>query len=89
MITRRINAGACTLGENHIYVFGGRSEGDEFYETIERYNLDLNLWNMLHIKLPNKLSNLFAFHFSNNNEDNIIIFGGVKKVEQIHKAEMQ
>ena len=26
--SRRINCGACAIGKNHIFVFGGRSEGD-------------------------------------------------------------
>lgn len=79
MHTKRINPGACFLGENHLYVFGGRSELDEYFDSIERYNIDLNLWNMLHISLPEKLTNMFAFSFNINDEDNILIFGGLKK----------
>lgn len=70
------------MGENHIYVFGGRSEGDEFFDTIERFNIDLNLWNMLQIKLPKKLCNLFAFPFFINNQDNIVVLGGLKKTSE-------
>ena len=44
---RRINSGSCTVGTTHIFVFGGRSEGDAFYDSIERLNIDLNLWNLL------------------------------------------
>lgn len=49
---RRINCGACMIGKNHIFVFGGRNEGDTFYDTVERLNIELNLWNLLKVKLP-------------------------------------
>lgn len=73
---RRINCGACTIGSNHIFVFGGRNESDTFYDTVERLNIELNLWNLLKIKLPRKLCNVMAFTFD---ENNIIILGGLKK----------
>ena len=74
--SRRINCGACAIGKNHIFVFGGRSESDVFYETVERFNIELNLWNLLKIQLPKKLCNVFAFTFD---EQNIIIMGGLRK----------
>jgi len=46
---RRINCGACMIGHNHIFVFGGRSETDAFYDSVERLNIELNLWNLLKI----------------------------------------
>jgi N-acetylneuraminic acid mutarotase len=73
--SRRINCGACTIGKNHIFVFGGRSEGNVFYDTVERLNIELNLWNLLKILLPEKLCNVFAFTY---NDENIIIMGGLK-----------
>ena len=80
MNSRRINCGACTIGKNHIFVFGGRSEGEgsSFYDTVERYNIELNLWNLLKIQLPKKLCNIFAFTLSS---DMIIILGGLKKYQ--------
>lgn len=57
-------------------MLGGRSESDAFYDSVERYNVELNLWNLLKIKLPQKLCNMFAFTFK---EDMIIIMGGLKK----------
>jgi Kelch motif len=79
MSIKRISPGACSIGETHIYVFGGRSEGDEFFDSIERYNVELDLWNMLTVKLPRKLCNLFAFSFTANSQDNILVMGGLKK----------
>ncbi len=46
---RRINCGACQIGKNHIFVFGGRNEVDTFYDTVERLNIELNLWNLLKV----------------------------------------
>lgn len=58
----RVNPGVCTLA-NYVYVFGGRThvENDDFLCSIERLNIDLNLWNYVKIKLPTPLCNLFAF----------------------------
>ena len=46
--SKRINCGSCIIGMNHVFVFGGRNEGT-FYDTVERFNIELNLWNMLKI----------------------------------------
>jgi len=46
---KRINCGACSIGKNHIFVFGGRNEGNNFFDSIERFNIELNLWNLLKI----------------------------------------
>ena len=81
MILPRINAGASTLDSTFIYVFGGRNEGDKFYDSVERYNSEMNLWTLLEIRLPTALSNHFVFPFANDNngnEDNIIVLGGLK-----------
>jgi len=72
---RRLNCGACLVGNNHIFVFGGRNE-ETFYDTVERLNIELNLWNLLKIQLPSKICNTFAFTF---NEENIILMGGLKR----------
>jgi hypothetical protein len=83
MNLKRINAGACRAphDENYIYVFGGRSDGDEIYDSIERYNIELDCWNMLEIRLPKKLCNMFVFPFENGNQDNFIVMGGLKPRE--------
>ncbi len=72
---RRLNCSACMVGTNHIFVFGGRNE-DTFYDSVERLNIELNLWNLLIIKMPVRICNTFAFMFS---EENIILMGGLKK----------
>lgn len=73
----RINAGACSTGQRFIYVFGGRSQGEEFYDTIERYNVELNIWSVLRVTMPIGLCNLYCFTFLK--EDRIVILGGLKK----------
>lgn len=73
----RINPGACSTGQRYIYVFGGRSQGEEFYDTIERYNVDLNLWSVLRVTMPVGLCNLHCFTFLK--EDRIVILGGLKR----------
>lgn len=78
MNSKRLNCGACMIGKNHIFVFGGRNDSDTFYDSVERLNIELNLWNLLKIRLPEKLCNIFAFIF---NTDNIIIMGGLKQFD--------
>ena len=79
MNVERINPGCCTFGHNYVYVFGGRGTNpkDEFYDSIERLNTDLNLWSFIKVRLPSKLCNLYAFPVKN---DYILILGGLKKV---------
>ena len=54
-------------------------ERNEFTDTIERYNEELQIWTLLTIKLPHKISNCYAFSFS---ADFIIIMGGITKKKQ-------
>jgi N-acetylneuraminic acid mutarotase len=81
----RINPGACSAGSSYIYAFGGRSQGEEFYDTIERYNVELNLWSVLRVTLPVALCNLYCFTFLK--EDRIVILGGLKKRSVKNKLE--
>jgi N-acetylneuraminic acid mutarotase len=79
----RINPGVCSTSNNYIYVFGGRSLGEEFYDTIERFNIELNLWSILRVKMPYGLCNLYCFTFQK--EDRIVILGGLKKKQAKNK----
>lgn len=81
----RINPGACSTGQRYIYVFGGRSQGEEFYDTIERYNVDLNIWSVLRVTMPVGLCNLHCFTFLK--EDRIVILGGLKR--KVNKNKLQ
>jgi len=47
----RINASACKCGTKYLYLFGGLDNRD-FLDSIERYNLTLDIWTILKIKLP-------------------------------------
>jgi hypothetical protein len=51
-------------------------EKNEFTDSIERYNVQLEIWTTLNIKMPHKISNSFAFSFS---EESILIMGGITK----------
>lgn len=85
MNVRRINAAAVAVSSatgNHVYVFGGRGEGDEFHDSVERYSCDMDFWNILEIKLPKSLCNHFVFPFTNGVTDSFIVFGGVRPKEQ-------
>lgn len=79
MNVERINPGCCVVDHQHVYVFGGRSADPhaDFFETIERLNVDLNLWSFLKVKLPTGLTNLFAFQVK---KDYILVLGGITRV---------
>lgn len=80
MNTERINPGCCTFDKQYVYVFGGRSADAraDFYDSIERFNVDLNLWSFFKIRLPEKLCNLYAFTVK---KDYIMVLGGLKRVK--------
>lgn len=80
MNVERINPGCCTFEKQYVYVFGGRSADarSDFFDSIERFNVDLNLWSFFKIRLPEKLCNLFAFTVKN---DYILVMGGLKRVQ--------
>jgi N-acetylneuraminic acid mutarotase len=70
----RINPGTCIFDWNTVYVFGGRDGRQTyFFDTVERYNADLNMWTFLEIRMPLPLSNTFAFPIK---KDYILILGG-------------
>jgi N-acetylneuraminic acid mutarotase len=74
MHVARINAGSCCTDYKHLYVFGGRDAcTDLCYDSVEKFNLDLNMWNILTIRLPVALTNMFAFPIKT---ESIIVFGG-------------
>ena len=63
------------------------SEEDEFLDSIERYNTQLGIWTVLDVKIPQKVTNNFAFSF---NPDYIVILGGMlKKPEAFVPKESQ
>ena len=74
----RINASACKCGSKYIYLFGGLDKKD-FLDTIERFNLQLDIWTVLKVRMPNKIANLFSYSINN---DYIIIMGGMKKKQE-------
>jgi len=47
----RINASACKCGNKFIYLFGGLDKRD-FLESVERFNLTLDIWTVMKIKMP-------------------------------------
>ncbi len=74
----RINAAACKCGNKYIYLFGGLDKKD-FLDSIERYNLQLEIWTVIKAKMPSRVANLFTFSI---NSDYIIIMGGMKKKQE-------
>lgn len=72
--TERLNCSSTLIGKNYIYVFNGsNAHGD--LDTIEKYNIKLNFWELLSIKTPLKMHNNFAWTV---NSKEIVITGGQK-----------
>jgi N-acetylneuraminic acid mutarotase len=71
----RINASACKCGSKYLYLFGGLDKKD-FLDTIERFNLQLDIWTVMKVRMVSKLANLFAFAV---NSEYIVILGGMRK----------
>lgn len=79
MAVPRVNGSACKCGPKHLYLFGGLSAEDEFLDSIERYNIQLGIWTILDVKMPQKITNNFAFSF---NPEYIVILGGMLKKDE-------
>lgn len=57
MKTARVGAGGCYAGAGYVYVFGGRGgfgsgRSEEYYDSIERYSIELNVWSEISVKMP-------------------------------------
>ena len=50
-------------------------------DTIERYNTQLSIWTQLQIRLPQRISNNFAFSF---NAEYIVLLGGMLKKDEAY-----
>ena len=74
---RRLNAAACRVGKKYTYVFGGRNEAS-LLDSIERYNADYNIWNLLNLVLPCPVSNLYALPLPHAHH-HVLILGGLKE----------
>lgn len=61
------------MNNEHIYVFGGLN-GYETTNTIEQYNIVLDKWTLMYIKLPLKIAKLGAISLDRNS---ILIAGGI------------
>ena len=79
MESERINAAACECGPRHVYVFGGVDGEEIFLDSIERYNVELDIWYTLKVSLRTPLSNLFSFCL---NSTHIVLLGGMKRIDQ-------
>lgn len=96
----RYHFGACTWGDEHIYVFGGMN--DKFMEsrvadnyskclnTIEMYSIEANRWDPISLKTYQKFafcSHIVAIHVPQD-KDRVLILGGQtynKKTNQFEK----
>ncbi|CAI2362087.1 unnamed protein product [Moneuplotes crassus] len=74
--TPRMYSCSAAIGGTHVYTFGGIGPLD-YLTSIERYNIGLNIWTELKVKLPTKLSNAFACSV---NAHEIVILGGMRPV---------
>jgi N-acetylneuraminic acid mutarotase len=70
----RLNSSSAALDGNFVYTFGGLGEYDHL-SSIERYNIKLNIWSELKVKMPMKLSNSYACSV---NKHEIVILGGMR-----------
>lgn len=57
--TPRLNSCSAALNGTHVYTFGGLGLHD-YLSSIERYNIKLNIWSELKVKMPLRISNSFA-----------------------------
>ena len=73
----RINFGIVCINEKFLYIFGGVDPKSKLMNSIERYNIDMNVWNIMRFKLPDPISNCIGACLSTNI---ICIFGGIRRI---------
>ena len=75
MKDKRHYLSACAIGDEHIYAFGGfyGSTEQEINDSIEMYEVDKNLWQMLGVRMKNTLWACSALAISPNE---ILLIGG-------------
>lgn len=69
----RCNFGSfCDKFSKIIYVFGGRSN-ESFLDSIEKYSIFFNQWEIINFILPQPISH---FSFTQTNSNSVVIIGG-------------
>ena len=77
----RSHLSLCNINNKYIYALGGENKIIGFLDTIEKYSIIGDVWELIQVKLPYKLECVGCIGVSHNE---IIIFGGYcpKKIKR-------
>lgn len=70
----------CASLDDYIYAFGGQRSKDRYLDSIERYNIKENKWEMLEAKLPKACASQTAIVIG---EDSVVLIGGENADENL------
>jgi hypothetical protein len=62
----------CNLNNLYLFTFGGENKFQSLLDTIERYIINIDTWEVLNVKLPTKMECVACIHYKKE----ILILGG-------------
>jgi hypothetical protein len=72
-MTLRRNGASCIPFEKHIFVFGGNEQDVGSLDSIEKYTIELDKWQLCRIFLKEPVHDTISFNIGGNR---VLIFGG-------------
>ena len=73
-MTVKRNGSTCVPFETQIYVFGGNEQDVGSLNSIEKYTIALDKWQMCHVYLKEPVHDISSFNLGGNR---VLIFGGM------------
>lgn len=72
-MTLRRNGSSCVPFDKHIFVFGGNEQDAGSLDSIEKYTIELDKWQICRIRLKEPIHDTISFNLGGNR---VLIFGG-------------
>ena len=72
-MTLRRNGSSCVPFEKHLFVFGGNEQDVGSLDSIEKYTIELDKWQLCRIYLKEPVHDTVSFNLGGNR---VLIFGG-------------
>ena len=72
-MTLRRNGSSVVAFQKHIFIFGGNEQDVGSLDTIEKYTIELDKWQICRLRLKDPLHDTLSFNLGGNR---VLIFGG-------------
>ena len=72
-MTLRRNGSSVVPFQKHIFIFGGNEQDVGSLDTIEKYTIELDKWQICRLRLKDPIHDTISFNLGGNR---VLIFGG-------------